>query len=139
MSTNKPVTIPHDVANAIETLRRESASDPAFDNEGIAHAYVTESYVGPIALNLRKIPFDTLMRALLDGYERELTEEEKREQVYAKIREAYVKHARREGDYSRGEQDSAHADGIVFTLNALGIVIPSVNSEADDTEVAANV
>ncbi|ETT40913.1 hypothetical protein C162_26685 [Paenibacillus sp. FSL R7-269] len=122
MSEVKPVTIPHEVADTIETLRRDSASNPAFDNEGIAHAYVTETYVGPIALNLRKIPFDTLMRALLDGYERELTEEERREKAYADIREMY------RDTLAEGRQtDIAYATGMEYVLDALGIGIPGIN------------
>lgn len=123
------VTIPHDVADAIETLRRDSASDPAFDNEGIAHVYVTESYVGPIALNLRKIPFDTLMRALLDGYERELTEEEKREQACASISFIYAHHE----NEAHEEYSGGFCDGIEYAIDALGIVIPGVNAP-EETE-----
>jgi len=119
-ATIRPVIIPREAADAIETLRRDSASDPAFDNEGIAHAYVTESYAGPIALNLRKIPFDTLMRALLDGYERELTEEEARELAYEELREIYATPP--QSMFARGFDE-----GLVFTLNTLGIVIPGIN------------
>ncbi|WP_342439272.1 hypothetical protein NSS79_10365 [Paenibacillus sp. FSL L8-0436] len=121
----KPVTIPREVADAIETLRRDSASDPAFDNEGIAHAYVTESYVGPIALNLRKIPFDTLMRALLDGYERELTEEEKRAQSAT-----YVKHRYLEALEFADEDELqlGFINGARFVLDEFGITIEGVNA-----------
>lgn len=138
MSEVKPVTIPHEVADTIETLRRDSASNPAFDNEGIAHAYVTETYVGPIALNLRKIPFDTLMRALLDGYERELTEEEAREQAYGSLRQMYARHYDDAfEDYSEG-----FCEGVVTALTTLDILIPGINeviNNAEETEVTANV
>ena len=135
MSTIKPVTIPHEVADAIETLRRDSASDPAFDNEGIAHAYVTESYVGPIALNLRKIPFDTLMRALLDGYERELTEEEAQEQRFAVVRQYYRQ--QRDAWFNGGNHHTAPY-AIEQCLTLAGIAIPGVNAP-EETEVTANV
>ncbi|MEK3697987.1 hypothetical protein NYE33_13565 [Paenibacillus sp. FSL R10-2199] len=70
------------------------------------------------------------MRALLDGYERELTEEE---QAYVRIAEAYDYCANGRGARSHAAQDSAYAQGIKFTLNTLNIVIPGVN----DTEVRA--
>jgi hypothetical protein len=60
------------------------------------------------------------MRALLDGYERELTEEEARELAYEELRAVF--NAESSSEFSRGFDA-----GVEFTLNTLGIVITGIN------------
>lgn len=118
----KQVTIPREVADAIENLRKGDVTS-AFSNSDIAYKYADTSDRGVTATAIRKIPFDTLMRALLDGYERELTEEEAREKSYADIRFMYDYHENEAfEDYSGG-----YCDGVEYTLSTLGIVIPGIN------------
>lgn len=108
--TTTIVIILTDVADTIERLRKDER-----DN-----AYITELALrtgGGLPLDsqvLRSIPFNTLLAALVNGYEREMTEEERK---HARIRDAYVHWAG--GDFS---------DGIYFALNVLGIQIEGVNA-----------
>jgi hypothetical protein len=129
-ATIKPVTIPHEVADAIEILRSAGR-----DNESLIYEVInpTRGYNDTLT-HLRSIPFDTLMRALLDGYERELTEEEAREQAYAYLRMMYACHY----DEACEAYSDGYCDGVEYTLNTLGIVIPGINN-TPETEVAANV
>ncbi|WP_419884883.1 hypothetical protein [Paenibacillus sp. B-A-8] len=124
MSTNKPVTIPREVADAIEYLRTDEGDGVTYSNERIALIYADTTYSGGTTTILRKIPFDTLMRALLDGYERELTEEEKREQAYASILASYVHHE----DEAHEDYSCGYCDGVEETLEALGVKVPGVNA-----------
>ncbi|MEJ9160935.1 hypothetical protein P4I20_10320 [Paenibacillus graminis] len=68
--------------------------------------------------------FDALMRALLDGYECELTDEER---IHSFIREQYVKYDRGNGHYPSHLEDYAYSRGIMFALNTLGVTIPGIN------------
>jgi hypothetical protein len=129
MSTIKPVTIPREVADAIEYLRTDEGDGSTYSNEMIALLYADITISGDAAVTLRKVPFDTLMRALLDGYERELTEGEAREQAHKDIRDYFVRVD------TLGWLTAKEA--VRFTLDTLGIVIPGVN--APETEVTANV
>ncbi|MEK5395952.1 hypothetical protein [Paenibacillus sp. FSL K6-2859] len=133
MTTQAKVTIPREVADAVENLRKGDESS-AFTNEDIAYKYSTISDRSVSALSIRKIPFDTLMRALLDGYERELTEEEAREEAYEKLRQVYAEHRSGEGAYETSREDRIFSDGIKCALNTLGIVISEINSEANNAE-----
>lgn len=132
MSTIKPVTIPREVADAIEYLRTDEGGGSTYSNEMIALLYADITISGYAAVTLRKIPFDTLMRALLDGYERELTEEEAREKALDNIRSYYAwlgERERCEGVRLNGnpfEFIRAKA-AIRITLNALGTEISGIN------------
>ncbi|WP_449600357.1 hypothetical protein [Paenibacillus sp. Marseille-Q9583] len=117
-----PVTIPREVADAIKDLRG-GYDTSVYSNADIAYKYSDVQDRGRTASAIRKIPFDTLMRALLDGYERELTEEEAREKAYEGIRFIYAHHENEaHEDYSGG-----FCDGIEYVLNTLGIELPGVN------------
>lgn len=130
------VTIPREVADAIETLRSGAACIPVRDNAYICELAMHTGGGVPVATEvLRQIPFDMLMRALLDGYERELTEEEKREQAIADVYQEVVFGPLR---YATSEEQDAYADGILFALQAFGIDIPGVNTP-HETEELANV
>ncbi|MEC0369996.1 hypothetical protein [Paenibacillus chibensis] len=102
--------IPAEVADVIERLRAEG-----YDNSGIV---ALESRTGgglhSDPITLRTILFDTLLAALVNGYEREKTPEDK-------IRAVYEEPA--DGEYAQG-----YEDGIVFTLDTLGIKIAGVNA-----------
>lgn len=127
MTTQVKVTIPRDVANMIEALRSDDHYGPARDNAYICELAMRTGGGVPIATStLRKIPFDTLMRALLDGYDVELTEEEKREKAYATIRECLA--------YNGGsEYERGFDDGMLVVLRKLGIAIPGVNAPEETT------
>lgn len=107
---NKPV-IPAVVADALDQAKAERMSNE-FIIDVRNEEYPEGTRVSGAALRL--IPFNTLLAALVNGYERELTEEEK-------IREVY------EGE-TVGEYEYGYNSGIVFTLDTLGIKIEGVNA-----------
>lgn len=114
---NKP-TIPCEVADVIEDLRVDTYSN----EEIVSFALNNDGSVVHSKLNL--ISFDTLMSALVNGYERELTEEQK----HAKIAQVYAEHKRGAGFYGTADEDDIYADGIKFTLDTIGIQIEGVNA-----------
>ncbi|UNL92822.1 hypothetical protein CPY53_04280 [Paenibacillus polymyxa] len=106
-NVNKPV-IPVATADAIEELRGEGAS-----NRGILLR--SERIGNPYYTALISISYDTLMAALVNGYERELTEEQRKHDI---LREAYF-------DLLGTE----FASGINYTLTTLGVSVSGVNAE----------
>lgn len=114
---NKP-TIPNEVADTIESLRNIHK----YDNLAIVNiASRTGGGVSKATKILSSIPFDTLLTALVNGYERELTEEKR---TYSAIKkEWYTNSFRRNSSYSDG-----FADGIEFVLGELSIEIEGVNA-----------
>jgi hypothetical protein len=102
------VIIPNDVADAIVYYRELSAT-----NAVIAKAALDTSLSGVNTLALRSIPFDTLIAALINGYEREQTAEER---AHEDIRMEYV------------SCDWEYARGILFTLDTLGVKVAGVNT-----------
>ncbi|NGM81269.1 DUF1642 domain-containing protein [Paenibacillus sp. 7124] len=121
----KPVVIPREVAQAIEVMRSEFATTCAYSNEDIARVYTDSRYSDSLAKSIRKLPFDTLMRALLDGYERERTPEETVAEIYRKLSAS----ADQERRAYNGEptQYLMAALAVKRVLDVLGIVIPGVN------------
>lgn len=115
---NKP-TIPNEVADVIEHLRDRAAFDPAYTNEDIISSVFDPSTSSRFD-TLRTVPFDTLMAALVNGYERELTEEQRKQ----KIREMYREHG-----YCLGSGNLGIRKGIRDTLSILGIQIEGVNAQ----------
>lgn len=106
---NKP-TIPNEVADAIEELR----DGHGHDNSRIIYAAMrTGGGLSKYTITLQTIPFDTLMAALVNGYEREMTEGEALDKV-AK-------------EYHRSK-GTAYAYGIRYTLDTLGINIEGVDA-----------
>ncbi|WP_178023071.1 hypothetical protein [uncultured Paenibacillus sp.] len=121
---SEKVTIPAEVADAIEKLRKGYP----WSNECIIELRANGGQAACRAKEaeaLRSIPFDTLLAALVNGYEREQTEEER---AHAAIRKLYVRHALGSDGYEATPLSKAHADGINFTLNTLGIRIEGVNA-----------
>ncbi|MCM3784374.1 DUF1642 domain-containing protein [Neobacillus mesonae] len=119
-SVNKPV-IPADVADAIEYLRGSAGHVP-LDNETILYNVINPTPGTEHFDRVRSLPFDTLLAALVNGYERELTEEER----WAKrINEAlgWMEESRRSAQYKDG-----YHRGVMQTLAILGIKIEGVNA-----------
>lgn len=130
-ATIKPVTIPREVADAIEWFRADMEGSVAYTNQDVVTVALREPYpLNHREAALRKVPFDTLLSALVNGYERELTEEEKREQAYAEIKRQYV--SARSTTYYISDTDGLYSGilrGIEITLDTLRIVIPGINDE----------
>ncbi|MBG9735809.1 hypothetical protein [Paenibacillus alvei] len=121
---NKP-TIPNEVADAIEHLRNSDVFDPAYTNEDIVSGIFDPSMSSTTFATLRTIPFDPLMAALVNGYERELTEEQR---AHADIRREYERHIHGRGKYETEGKDFAYADGMMYAVVTLGIQIEGVNA-----------
>jgi hypothetical protein len=118
-NVNKPV-IPAEVADAIEWARCDANGNP-WSNERIIDG-VRATNIDEIHLRkLRSISFDTLLAALVNGYERELTEEQARKQTYAEIALTLQRHREGCGRCSKYSEDYVFADGIQYTLDMLGI------------------
>lgn len=124
------VTIPREVAEEIEHLRSGVGYGKTRDNAQICEiALRTGGGIHPATHILRKIPFDTLLSALVNGYGRELTAEETIADIYRKLTEsANMERGIYNGDSSRY---TMAALAIERTLGLLGVIIPGVN----DTEV----
>lgn len=117
-------TIPVETADAIEAARRAGVNNATIidvRNED----FIVE---GVDRRSLQIIPFDVLLAALVNGYEREMPEEER---AYANIRVKYLDAMRDIKTYANtlaAVRMSAFADGILFVLNELGIKIEGVNA-----------
>lgn len=125
--------IPREVAEAIERLRDSSVFNPAFtDAEIITKTIDGDRDAISLFWTLRTVPLDTLILALVNGYETEKTAvelaEEKRRQAYEELLERY--------EYFQGNaaltQNGGHArtahETIKWVLNTLGIEIEGVNA-----------
>nr|WP_154895200.1 hypothetical protein [Paenibacillus xylanexedens] len=117
--------IPAEVADVIEGLR-DPESGHVFSNAEItAQALNTGGTMHIDTVTLRKIPFDTLLAALVNGYEREKTPEETVRDMYEGFKEREGWLPERYGhDYGAGTARRA----IEVTLNTLGIKIKGVNA-----------
>lgn len=120
----KPV-IPAVVADAIEQAKMEELC-----NENIIEVR-NEEYPGGTQVSgaaLRLIPFNTLLAALVNGYERELTEEERRADRKRKLAYEFDRHRCGAGNYDTHFADDAFADGIEYALDAVGVKIEGINA-----------
>ena len=125
------VTIPDAVADEIETYRSAGVSNSAIISD-VLDGNNTESYVE----TLRSIPFDTLLSALVNGYEREKTEEEI---THGRIKETYHQRmlsAKYSGHAHESMRHTSFIDGMKYILNELGVIIDGVNNVK--TEVSTN-
>lgn len=120
-NVNKP-TIPVEVADAIEELRVRA------DSESILYSVLNDPTAGISVDALRTIPFDTLLAALVNGYGRELTEEQKRAESERELARTYENHRGGIGLYNTAEEDDAFADGIEHALDVIGVKIDGVNA-----------
>ncbi|MFK4473754.1 hypothetical protein ABH897_003485 [Paenibacillus sp. RC73] len=117
-NVNKPV-IPAEVADAIEKVRGILGAD---NTEGLLRVVLDEKvFNGPSIVTLRSIPFTTILTALVNGYECEITEEQARKQMRAEIARTHQRHSEGTGRYDTFPEDYAFADGIKYTLDMLGI------------------
>ncbi|WP_054958436.1 hypothetical protein [Paenibacillus dakarensis] len=113
-------TIPRQVAEAIERIRTQHPDlcdviELALDaQEGYPHT----------PPEFRVIPFDTLMSALVNGYTVEKSAEELEREAHNAIRESFDYHTTGFTD----DGDDAYVDGMLDTLNTLGIKIEGVNA-----------
>lgn len=119
---NKP-TIPNEVADAIEYLRNGGVFETPYTNKEIISGVFNRTSSSFVTLST--IPFDTLMTALVNGYERELTEEQR---AHADIRREYERHIHGRGKYETEGKDFAYADGMMYAVVTLGIQIEGVNA-----------
>jgi spermidine synthase len=114
------VTIPAEIADAIEYLRKDChVWDDAiilncFDGGYYRTTCCIRQLLGKYALQNPAV----LASAIVNGYEREMTDEER---AHAKVREKY--------DYYRGDMTygEAFCDGMKFVLNSLNVKIAGVN------------
>lgn len=135
---NAKVTVPREVADAIESFRRAGR-----DNAYIAGIAISDGPGTWISHSffIRSFPFDTLMAALINGYTVEKSAEEiaedERKATYERIYRLYIRKVsdskKDHLEFYRGN-DAGYADGIAFVLNELNVKIPGVN--APETEVS---
>lgn len=124
---SEKVTIPAEVADVIENLRDPSGGHVFSNAEIIALASKTGGALHSDTVTLQKIAFDTLLAALVNGYERERAPEEYVRDLYRGLKE--------EAEFARttlGTDYGMSADRarrvMERTLNALGIKIEGVNA-----------
>nr|WP_154895201.1 hypothetical protein [Paenibacillus xylanexedens] len=125
MSNGNKVVIPAVVADALDQAKKERMG-----NESILEVR-NEEYPGETQVNgaaLRFIPFNTLLRSLVNGYESELTEEQKRADRERELARDYEQHRNGAGRYDEYSQDYAFADGIEYALDMIGVKIGGVNA-----------
>ncbi|MCG7383340.1 hypothetical protein [Paenibacillus sp. ACRRY] len=121
-NVNKPV-IPVEVADAIEILREDEVPH---SNENILLLRATGGKAEcrvRAAEALRLIPFDTLLAALVNGYERELTGEERLAKAYRNIRDEYQVCL-----FDGSSEEISFANGMRYALDTLSIKIEGVNA-----------
>lgn len=113
--------IPKEVADAIETARKQGACS------GTIIDVFTDEYTlpGVSGAVLRQVPLDTLLSALVNGYTIEKSAEELEREAHDKIRENYTQ-LRKDAIY--GSYRDGLSDGIKYTLDTLGIKIEEVNA-----------
>lgn len=107
------VKLPKQVAESIEKLR---SHDFEVTNHDIIYAFAaskSNEYPALVEFASNDRNFDTLLKALVNGYEVEQTPEDK-------VREFYQDRLNAE--------DHSQVNGILFTLNAFGKKIEGVNS-----------
>ena len=123
---NRP-TVPAEVADAIEYFRNRGGGLPAWSNENILDHVINSAARSSNIAALRTIPFDTLLAALVNGYEREKTGEEYVRNLYEGLgREAEAARVIVGADGGACALRARRA--IECTLNALGIRIEGVNA-----------
>jgi hypothetical protein len=113
------VTLPREVAEAIELARKWEYRDDEILKQAAGHGFVTHELIP-----LESVDIMTLAKALINGYEIEKSpanfEAERKEKAREFYEEQYKK---RHLDYSAGI-----LDGIKFTLTTFDIKIEGVNA-----------
>ncbi|MDQ0168703.1 hypothetical protein [Paenibacillus tundrae] len=121
-NVNKPV-IPAEIAELIENMRKAGVTNQEMTRVAQGHTLL------PVHTDvLTSIPFDTLLAALVNGYERELTEEQRMARIKRELTSDYITHRTGMGRYDNAYEDKAYADGIERALDAVGVKIEGVNA-----------
>lgn len=118
------VVIPAEVADLIEELRERRMTNIGIVSLSLEDLISAHGYT----LTLRRVPPDTLLSALVNGYEREMTEIEA---AHAKIRkdlEYWIAKRTDIDDYYRGYAHG-HVTAVQSVLHRLQITIEGVNAE----------
>jgi hypothetical protein len=129
------VTLPREVAEALDSLREKG-----YSNFTILSYVINEKYIAHLpeittivkAYERDDFSFDTLLNALVNGYEIEKSPEELEAERKEKVRELYDKALE---NYAAlpASPESAYYDGltqgILKTLETLDIKIPGVNTD----------
>jgi hypothetical protein len=113
------VTLPREVAEAIELAKKSKYSDDEILIRAAAHGFVT-----PELMPLESVDIMTLAKALINGYEIEKSPEDKVREYYEGLIE--TKTDPLNDPYTR-ELAAYEASGVVKTLNLLDIKVPGVN------------
>jgi len=131
----KPVTIPKEVADAIESFRSDGWSNARIVEAALRGGLSVTSRLDVVRA-FAAAQCDTLLAALINGYEREKSPEElaeeKRQVANKRIKIAYDRRlvdATFSGHAHESMRHRAFADGIKFALNELGIVIDGINTK----------
>lgn len=116
------VTLPRDVAKAIESLREISCNNQVIVEAAIG--YMSGSNASTIHTYARKSEgsLNDILSALVNGYEIEQTPEERLREYYAGLRNDRI-----------GGSKYCEANGIFQTLSILGITIAGINAPAEDS------
>lgn len=116
-------TIPRQVADVIEFYRSGMV-----ETDILVKCVLDPNWIGEYAEILRSIPFETLLTALINGYNVEKTPEDK-------IRVRYEEHgltaqakAVSAGNFIHAGRCDGYRQGVVETLAALKIEIKGVNA-----------
>jgi deoxyadenosine/deoxycytidine kinase len=125
------VTLPREVAEAIEDLRKDH-----YDNR----ALIDEIYEGatrPVLQAYAEANFDTLLNALVNGYEIEKSPEDKVREYFKQLSECWFR-LFKEGDTNNLGVGYLHRmEAVMHTLNLLGIEIPGVNAPIEGVNADA--
>lgn len=121
---NKRLIISHDLADAIESFRADGWSNARI----VSAAFIRRNGVTARSRTVMEYAVnsaDTLLVALVNGYEREKTADEI---AHERIYNAYSACHANAVLFHGGISNSTFADGIKFALNELGITIEGVNA-----------
>jgi hypothetical protein len=121
------VTLPREVAEAIELARKWGYRDAEILKQAAGHGFVDHELIP-----LESVDIMTLAKALINGYEVEKSPEELEAERKEKVREYYEFWSERanDRDYEIRTEAENKLDGMLFVLDAYGIKIPGVNADA---------
>jgi uncharacterized protein (UPF0297 family) len=121
------VKLPRELAEALDSLREKG-----YSNFTILSYVINEKYIAHLpeittivkAYERDDFSFDTLLNALVNGYEIEKSPEDKVRAYY----EFWSERAK-DRDYETRTEAENKLDGMLFVLDAYGIKIPGVNAD----------
>lgn len=135
MAEQARVTIPKEVAEAIEGMRRKLTNLLIVVSVYGGVSYTETPYIREIEI-LRHYFISTdsedlLLSALVNGYEVEQSPEEQLREYYGNIVE-YEECWREVSDFDAVNECMAERDGVINTLGILGITIEGINDKKED-------